>query len=127
MAYLLDTQAILWYTQNDSRLSTLAEEVISNLGNKILVSIVSLWEVSIKVNVNKLRINGQTSDLANELKELGFDLVGIDVPTLDTYQNLDLHHKDPFDRLLIAYALTNEHLIISSDKKFDDYPIQRIG
>lgn len=126
MSYLLDTHTLLWYTQHAPELSKRASDLISKPDETILVSIASLWEIAIKVNIGKLRISGDIARLAQEIHALQFELVGIDVPTLDTHRTLPIHHRDPFDRLLIAYAMTHSHDIISSDAQFDAYSIRRI-
>ncbi|MEM6261736.1 MAG: type II toxin-antitoxin system VapC family toxin [Bacteroidota bacterium] len=125
MGYLLDTHTLLWYIQGDSKLSNRAKGVISE-SDEVIVSIVSLWEIAIKSNLGKLEFADDISQIRKDIEVLGFDLVNISIDSLDTYQKLPLHHRDPFDRLLIAFAMTHGHSIIEIDAKFYPYPVIRV-
>ena len=76
--------------------------------------------------MNQTWSKGDISQIKKDIDELSFSLIPISIPTLDTYQKLPLHHRDPFDRLLIAQALTQNQPIISADVQFDAYEIERI-
>jgi PIN domain nuclease of toxin-antitoxin system len=91
-----------------------------------MVSVVSLWEIAIKANLGKLEIEGDISRLHQDLSSLGIRLQPILIADLDRYLALPLHHRDPFDRLLIAQALVMDTPIISADTHFDAYEVQRL-
>ncbi|MEL6624761.1 MAG: type II toxin-antitoxin system VapC family toxin [Bacteroidota bacterium] len=126
MIYLLDTHSLLWYIQGNTQLSSTAIDHILEPQSEVHVSIVSLWEITIKTNIGKLQVKGDISQIKKDIDELSFSLIPISIPTLDTYQKLPLHHRDPFDRLLIAQTLTQNQPIISADAQFDAYDVERI-
>jgi PIN domain nuclease of toxin-antitoxin system len=127
MNILLDTQAIIWFAENNTQLSQTARNAIEDSENDCFVSMASFWEMSIKMNLGKLNINGLT------LKQFMKEVSDNDFATLDIRQKhilenveLQLHHRDPFDRLIIAQAIIENMPIISSDGLFDAYPVTRI-
>jgi PIN domain nuclease of toxin-antitoxin system len=124
--YLLDTRTFLWWVDGSSNLSTKAGAIISNPQNPCYFSLASSWELSIKASIGKLKLSipvreyVTTHIAANRFKQLGLTLNHV-----TRVETLDWHHRDPFDRLLIAQALENNLHIISSDKAFDLYGIER--
>jgi len=125
-AYLLDTHTLLWFLDAHPNLSKRAREIIEDPESNLSVSIVSLWEISIKVNLNKLSIDSDISQLEQDIQQLGISLLPILVPALDQYLQLPLHHRDPFDRLLISQAITMNKIVLSADSQFDAYAVERI-
>ncbi len=123
MEVLLDTQAVLWFQNADNRLSEKAKKLIDNPGNSCFVSIASLWEMAIKVNLRKLNIDIGFNAFPEYLESKSFKILDITPSHLMHLSELDYHHKDPFDRLLIAQAMTEDLTIISADRHFNSYPV----
>lgn len=125
MTYLLDTHTLLWFLENDPQLPTTTRLRIEETPN-IFVSIISLWEIAIKTNLGKLTLQIPFTDLQTELTAQNLTQLPITFTDLTTYQSLPLHHRDPFDRLLIAQAINYSLTLISRDNAFSAYPLQQI-
>jgi PIN domain nuclease of toxin-antitoxin system len=126
-ALLLDTQAMLWFLWNDPQLSRVARALIEDPTNRKLVSIATCWEIAIKVGLRKLDLGEPSrSFLGREIARNNFEWLPISLDHATTVDGLPLHHKDPFDRLLIAQAMVEGVPIIGSDAAFDPYPIRRL-
>jgi PIN domain nuclease of toxin-antitoxin system len=124
---LLDTHAMLWFFWDDSRLSKPAKSLIENAENRKLVSIAACWEIAIKVGLGKLDLGESShSFLSREIARNNFELLPINLEHVTTVEGLPAHHRDPFDRLLIAQAIVERLPLVSSDDAFDQYNIQRI-
>jgi len=126
MNILLDTHTFLWYLQDSKELSSKSAEIIEDTSNSLWFSIASLWEISIKLGVGKLSLQNSFSELEEVLKQLKIEVLPITFSDTEQYLNLPLHHRDPFDRILVAQAMNNSLVLISRDAAFDDYDIQRI-
>jgi PIN domain nuclease of toxin-antitoxin system len=123
---LLDTHAILWFWWADPRLSASASSLIREPTHRKLVSPGSAWEVAIKVSLNKLDIGGPYRGLfPQHMHRTNFEWLPINDEHLAAVAALPFHHKDPFDRLLIAQALCEKVPIISADAAFDAYGVDR--
>ena len=118
--FLLDTQAILWYLERNPRLSATAEQII--LSQACVVHIASFWEIGIKTSLQKLHLQYSIEQMINALHQQNIPIVPVSVAAIKILQTLPFHHKDPFDRLLIAEALQrSDTAIISIDEAFDAY------
>lgn len=127
MNLLLDTHAFLWFVGDDRQLTRRAKELIENPEHRKLVSIATCWEISIKVGLKKLELGEPASQfLPRHLTANHFELLPIDLSHATLVETLPLHHRDPFDRLLIAQAMTDELTIIGIDGVFDAYGVKRI-
>jgi PIN domain nuclease of toxin-antitoxin system len=127
MILLLDTHTFIWYVTDNSRLSNQVLEFINDENNEILLSIASLWEIAIKQNLGKLSSNQPFEIfITQQLNFNDFRLLDIKISHVAVVATLPLHHRDPFDRILIAQALVENIPILSADKIFDLYPIRRI-
>ena len=127
MNILVDTQAIIWFAENNPALTKNARKAMNDASNSCYVSLASVWEMSIKINLGKLNIKGLSLDgFMQEVDEHGF--ISLDISKAHILQNgtLPLHHRDPFDRLIIAQALVEGWHVITSDDAFDAYGVQRI-
>jgi len=125
MAVLLDTHAFLWWTQDDARLSTRAREAISD--SECYLSMASCWEVAIKVSLGRLRFDRPVAQFfAEQLLASGVSLLPIEFRHVMRIAQLPFHHRDPFDRILVAQALEEDLPIVSSDTAFDAYDAQRV-
>ena len=126
MKYLLDTHTLLWFFQGDKKLSDKARRLIDSPRNEKFLSIASLWEIAIKVSLGKLVLNKPFERLFPE--QLYFNSVkvlDITVDSLIELTTLSFHHRDPFDRLIIAQAFVERLPIIGADASFDAYGISR--
>jgi PIN domain nuclease of toxin-antitoxin system len=123
MKYLIDTHVIIWLLDNDDKLSKVARREIENLDNQIFVSIISLFEIVIKVKTGKLSFNKSIHDIVKELDNQGIELLALNANHVENYQSVPLvaDHRDPFDRVLIATALHENLSIITIDEKFENY------
>ena len=123
MKLLLDTNALLWLLKGDSRLAPTARQVIEK-AQEIAVSEVSLWEISIKINIGKLQ---PVPELLNTVKELGFRRLSLSDKHLQAYESLPLLHRDPFDRMLVAQSSTEHLTLLTSDTFLKAYGIKVTG
>jgi PIN domain nuclease of toxin-antitoxin system len=125
MTILLDTHTLLWFLENNPQLPTSTRTRIETTPI-VFTSIVSLWEIAIKSNIGKLTLTFPFSQLETELITQGITQLPISFSDLTTYHSLPLHHRDPFDRILIAQAINHSLPFISRDTEFAPYPIQQI-
>jgi PIN domain nuclease of toxin-antitoxin system len=124
--FLLDTHAVIWWLQGVDRLSKRASAIIADLDNHILVSAAVGWELAIKVSTGKMKPRTILDGLDRMLKRESFSELPITLELGVRAGLLPLHHRDPFDRMLIAQALTENIPIISNDRAFDGYGVTRL-
>ena len=124
MANLLDTHTLIWFIEGDSALSKAAISSIQKNYEFNFVSIVSIWEIAIKINIGKLKLQTAFPAIQNKINENGFQLLPITFDHTLIFKDLQLHHRDPFDRMIIAQSITENLTIISKDKNFSLYPIK---
>ena len=118
---LLDTHVFLWAIDNNPKLSQKARDAIIDGKNVVFVSAATAWEIAIKKSIGKLKVpNG---DYMEELKLHRFTPLAIMTEHALTVENLPLHHKDPFDRMLIAQAQVEKLTLITGDPKIKAYPV----
>ena len=124
MTLLLDTHTLLWFFTNDSSLSTRARGAIEDSGNVARVSAVSLWEVAIKCALGKLKLPAPCADVfPHQLETNGFDLLPITPAHCAALLTLPFHHRDPFDRLLLAQAMAEGLTLVTDDGQFGPYGV----
>jgi PIN domain nuclease of toxin-antitoxin system len=121
MNLLLDTHIILWMASDSGKLSTKARKAIADENNVRYVSIVSAWEVAIKLSTEKLRFEGGLSGFFRMVDRNDFYETGVKREYLNLLDSLDDIHRDPFDRLLIATALAENFTIITADENIHKY------
>jgi PIN domain nuclease of toxin-antitoxin system len=124
--FLLDTHVLLWLIQGDPQLSDRVRAIIADDTNQLNFSVVSIWEIAIKLNIGKLKIEHSIEDIYQLLAQLKIEILPIERLDLDRYLTLPLHHRDPFDRLIISQAIDRELILISADGSFEPYPLQRL-
>lgn len=124
MKYLIDTHTAIWFIQGDLSLSDKSKKVLLNSENEIYYSIISLWEIAIKLNINRIKLTDKFSIFRDYLDKLNFIKIGLKNIHFDYYVNLPIYknHRDPFDRMIISQSITENLPIISADTKFDLYP-----
>lgn len=124
---LLNTHTFLWFIDDDPRLSPLAARRIGDPDARVFVSVVSAWEIVIKLGTGKLTLGRPFADLWPEsLAANGFEALNVTVEHVLALEPLPLHHRDPFDRLLVAQAMAEGLLLVSADSALDPYPAPRI-
>lgn len=122
MRLLLDTHAFLWFVDGSDELSHAARNLIEDPGNQRLLSVASLWEMAIKVSIGKLKLAVSFTELVErEIRGNAIELLAIRPGHLDELAKLPFHHRDPFDRMIVAQGLTEDIPIISRDKAFESY------
>lgn len=121
MKYLIDTHVFLWFVDNSPLLSRSARTLIEDKNTEIFISIVSLWEISIKTSIKKLHIKGTFESVADDLKDNLIEILPINFAHTVENNSLPFHHRDPFDRIIIAQAIVENIDFISADAVFDDY------
>lgn len=123
--FLLDTHAFIWLSEDDPNLSNSLKEII-DYADTVYLSIASLWEIAIKLNLGKISLKRDYEVIGSELESSDLLLLPISFRDTVLIRHLPLHHRDPFDRMLIAQAMNHSLTLISRDRAFDAYPIQRI-
>jgi PIN domain nuclease of toxin-antitoxin system len=124
--FLLDTHVFLWLIQGDPQLSDRVKAIIADDASQLNFSVVSIWEIAIKLNIGKLKIEHSIEDIYQLLAQLKIEILPIERLDLDRYLTLPLHHRNPFDRLIISQAIERELILISADGSFEPYPVQRL-
>jgi len=124
--YLLDTHALLWLRANDPRLSRKKWSArLLGKPDEVGVSIAVLWEITIKRSLGKLDFDGSISEFARSMVErLGFRILQVDASHLERLESLEFHHRDPFDRLMIAQALELNATCVTQDRSWSRYPVR---
>jgi PIN domain nuclease of toxin-antitoxin system len=121
---LLDTNAFLWFISGDAKIPERARQLIENPSNGRFLSIASLWEISIKSSLGRLKVPTPLADLVRDhVQANSIELLAISPEHLDHLLKLPFHHKDPFDRLIIAQAICDEMDLVTSDGQFGAYPV----
>ncbi|MEH2316088.1 type II toxin-antitoxin system VapC family toxin [Nostoc sp.] len=125
MRQLLDTHIFIWFVMGDSRISVSLKSQIEN--NENLLSIASVWEMAIKHSIRKLNFGLAFDEfIEQQIIRNGIELLPITIHHITIVATLPLHHRDPFDRILIAQSVVENIPILSADKTFDAYPIERL-
>ena len=126
MHALLDTHAFLWWLWDSRRLSGVAQRVISDGGNEIAVSAASAWEIATKVRLGRLPEGEMVAaDILASITAQGFGELSVSVADAQRAGQLPGPHRDPFDRMLIAQALSRDWAVVSIDPVFDAYGVKR--
>jgi PIN domain nuclease of toxin-antitoxin system len=124
---LLDTHTLLWFALSDPQLSANAQSLITDPANEKLISPASYWEIAIKISVGKYALAKSYQDFMSEaIDKNGFGYLHIEPKHTAVLTTMPFHHRDPFDRLLIAQAQIEAIPIVSSDPVLDAYPITRL-
>ncbi len=124
MRLLLDTHAFVWLDIARKRLSPAAQEAIQNPDNTIYLSLVSIWELQIKIQLGKLHLNASlVTTLASQQETNNLQILPINLIHILALGNLPAHHHDPFDRLLIAQAQIENLTLVTDDSKISLYEV----
>jgi PIN domain nuclease of toxin-antitoxin system len=127
MKLLLDTHAFIWFAYDTPELPQKTKELLEDEETELLLSLASVWEMAIKSSTGKLTLMARVGDfVANQMHKDDVNLLQITLPHLNLIETLPAHHKDPFDHLLIAQAMVERLDIVSIDKAFDSYGVNRV-
>jgi len=127
MRLLLDTHAFLWFVTDDPQLSDTARSLVADLSNDVLLSPASYWEIAIKVSLGKYPLTVPFEAFFKRGIEDGkMRILPILVPHAAVLSSLPMHHKDPFDRMIISQALAEQVPVVSVDPAFDPYAVTRL-
>ena len=127
MKVLLDTHAFLWLISGDDRLSESAQKKFLDPSNILFFSAASLWEICIKISLGKLSLKGDwLKTIQDELRVNTIQWLSIEMPHCVELTKLPFHHRDPFDRMLVAQAMTDDMQLLSRNNRLSSYKIKRI-
>lgn len=124
MNFLIDTHVFIWYATGDRRLSNIAISSIEDKENNIFLSLASLWEMAIKINIGRLQFKEPFEKIiTQQITVNNYQLLNILPKHIFQLSNLDNFHKDPFDRILISQAFVDKLVVLTKDKYFKKYEI----
>ncbi len=121
MKLLLDTHTLLWWINDDPRLDVSVIDAINSDENDVWVSIVSLWEIAVKIRSGKMSVD--VKEVEREIAAIGFTMLAIATRHLDILIGLPMRHRDPFDHLLIAQAIGEKATLVTADREIRGYPV----
>ena len=122
MRILLDTHAIVWWATGDERLSRKARVALADPTTEVFISIASAWEIQIKATLQKLTLHESVDTLyRNLIIDQGFRMIGIELKDIDLLSKLPPHHRDPFDRMLVAQAFRGDFTLVTKDSIVSSY------
>jgi PIN domain nuclease of toxin-antitoxin system len=125
MKLLLDTHVLIWLVEGSDNLSQAARQAIEDEKNSLHLSIASLWEMTIKMTLGKLQLEMSIDRIVESyILPSGMEIIPIHLNHLLVLRDLPLHHRDPFDRLLISQSQSEKLTLVSGDRVFGDYPVQ---
>ena len=126
MNVLLDTHAAVWFFMDDDKMPESTKKAICNLDNVIHISIASLWEVAIKLSIGKLVLDNGFDGFLDAIYKNEFTLIEIEPKHIKAVMNLPQIHRDPFDRIIVAQAQTENMAVITADKNIMRYEIKTL-
>ena len=127
MRVLLDTHALLWWLEDAPSLSAKARELIADPGTAVLVSTASIWEVAIKARFGRLEVPDDLEGFfTRQLSENGFEVLPVHLRHAALVRHLEDHHRDPFDRLLVAQVQCETIPLVSKDQWLQAYDVEVI-
>ena len=127
MKLILDTHTFLWFVTNDRLLSSTARALIADSMNEIVISPASYWEVAIKVSLGKYPLTVPFEQFfAEGIEGNAFSILPVEIRHAAVLASLPMHHKDPFDRMIVSQAIAEQIPVVSVDEAFDAYGITRL-
>lgn len=127
MKLLVDTHVFLWFTLDDPKLPSRMREVLVSPQNERFISIASVWEVAIKHSLGKLELKDGLEGFIGDIGRSNFQLLELGILHVMELSTLPLHHRDPFDRMLIAQAKAEGMHLLTADPHFGAYDVQLLG
>ncbi|MEX8548232.1 MAG: type II toxin-antitoxin system VapC family toxin [Mucilaginibacter sp.] len=123
MRFLIDTHVLIWFINGDELLPERAISDVKNINNECFISIASIWEIAIKVSLNKLELKSEFDKIIDFLTDLDIEILPITFEHIQILNTLEYHHKDPFDRMIISQAISEQLTIITKDENFIKYQV----
>jgi len=123
MDYILDTHVLLWAMLEPKKLSQPSKEILVDMSLRKFISISSTWEIAIKNRIGKLPLPMELPDIFSMIKLTNIGIININQQHIETYNNLPLLHRDPFDGIIIATALAENMTIITADENIQKYNV----
>jgi PIN domain nuclease of toxin-antitoxin system len=128
MKLLLDTQIFIWWDSEPERLPARLRAICENPANTLVLSVASVWEMQIKSQLGKLELSRTLSSIITEHQEDNvLEILPIELPHVLALDQLPLHHRDPFDRVIMAQSIAENLVILSVDAMFGQYPVTLYG
>ena len=124
MKLLLDSHTFLWWNNEPDKLSSRVLEMCKDSENALFVSVASIWELQIKFQLGKLRLYKPLAEIIRQEQENGIEILSVEAAHIFALDSLPNHHKDPFDRLLVAQALVEGAVLVSADPLVKQYPVK---
>lgn len=121
MRILLDSHTLIWLYSGNERLSQAAKNVIEDTRNECFISLASIWEMAIKIKLGKMNLGVSLDRFVEDVVENGIQLLAVDLVHVLKTQELDFHHRDPFDRLIFSQAISENMVLLSADVIADLY------
>jgi len=127
MNILLDSHTLIWFSQNSPQLSSSAIKILEDRNNLLFLSLVSVWEIQIKVQLGKLNLDISLAEIVKDQTKINdVQILPMKLSHIWTLDTLPYYHKDPFDCLLISQAITENLIILGVDSVFASYPVEKI-
>jgi len=123
MEYIIDTHVLLWSMFEPHKLSQTVKKILTNKNINRFMSIASMWEIAIKHRIGKLPLSMEMSDYFSVVKSANIGLYSINQHHIEAYSSLPLNHRDPFDGIIIATALSEQMTIITADENIQKYEV----
>jgi len=123
-SYIIDTHIFLWLLFDPEKINSDKLQTLQNSKNKVYITSISFWEISLKYSIGKLELNGMSPlELPDKAKKMGIDILEIDTATMSSFYKLPKVgvHKDPFDRIIIWKCINDNFIFVSKDRKFPEY------
>ncbi len=124
MDFLLDTHTFIWFLNGDEVLPKKIKNQITDISNKCYLSIASIWEMGVKLSLNKLQLDVEFSQINNFILKNEIIILPIEISHIQSLIKLPLHHRDPFDRLIISQAQVESLNILTKDVMFENYLVK---
>ena len=125
MRLLLDTQIFIWWADNPEKLSKPVLSALEDDSNDLLLSVASVWEMQIKIRLGKLKVSLPLAELVHSQQAANdINILPVALPLVLALDALPFHHKDPFDRVLIAQSIEEDATLVSVDPQFSSYPVK---
>lgn len=124
MNLLLDTHTLIWFINGDKSLPDKSIDSIKNINNNCFVSIASVWEIGIKLSLKKLDLNKNFDEISTFMFKFDINLMQITFEHINKLINLEFHHRDPFDRIIISQGIVEKLTVITKDEIFKNYGVK---
>lgn len=124
MRLLLDTHIFIWFLEGNLLLAKSRRQIIAAANNEVFVSIASLWEIAIKISLGKLTLSQPLADVINKLSTENIEILQLQASHVLQVSTLPFHHKDPFDRIIIAQSNVKNLSVVTNDAEFANYGIK---